>query len=412
MPRLQMKTESRWKVVVAAVVMQICLGAIYSWGVFLKPIMGEFSWDKTQTSFAFTLFLAMYALGMIIGGRWQDRVGPVRVSAAGGALLGLGYILASFTHSLPWLYLTYGVMGGIGVGLGYICPISACGRWFPDKKGLATGVAVAGFGAGSLLFSPLATRVISVWGWRPAFMGMGILFILVIAGMSRFIKNPPEGWEPPDSVAKLKNIPLKKAADLEWRAMVRTKQFWKLWTLFVLGASSGLMIIGHLAAHIQEIGFTPDLAAVVVGILALTNGAGRILWGMISDRFGASKVLTGALLMLGSAMISFVWSNSLPGIVVTALATGMGFGGLISLFPILSAENFGARNLGINYGILFSAYGVAGLVGPIFGAAIFDTYGDYRAAFIGAGITCLTAALVNSDLQWMKNGRALTKQNN
>lgn len=395
MLRYQVQDEPRWRVIVAAVVIQICLGAIYSWGVFLKPIMNDFGWHKTETSLAFTIFLGMYALGMIIGGRWQDQTGPVRVVLAGGVLLGTGYILAGFTQSLLWLYITYGIFGGVGVGLGYIGPVSACAKWFPDKKGLATGLAVAGFGAGSLIFSPLATQVITVWGWRTAFFGMGTLFIILIVGMSRWLSNPPAGWCPAGLNAWEPKEVGNSRPDLEWSAMIKTLRFWILWFLFMLGASSGLMIIGHLAAFVQESGYTTQFAAMMVGLFALTNGTGRVLWGMVADRYGAPTVLTWAFVVLGVSILSIAFSNTLFGLITVSLTTGIGFGGMMSLFPVLSGEYFGTRNLGFNYGLLFTAYGFAGLVGPVLGAALFESYGNYYLAFTGAGITCIAAALVN-----------------
>lgn len=382
---------NRWIVAVAAVVVQMCLGAVYAWSVFLKPLMVEFGWSRTEVSLTFTIFLVAYSLSMIFGGKWQDSAGPRRVATVGGILLGLGYILAGRTNTLWWLYLTYGLLGGVGVGLGYGSPISACLKWFPDKRGLATGLAVAGFGAGALIFAPLATRIIVVWGWRQAFVTLGITFLLVVVLGARFLIDPPSGWEPIGSKAATAG---KKQGtiDFEWREMLTTRQFWMLWVMFSLSASSGLMVIGHLAAFAREAGLSAEVAALAVGVLAVLNGTGRIGWGAISDRMGRLQCLRLVFLVMCLAIFAFLYLSSALTLLIAAGTAGLGFGGILSLFPALTADYFGTKGVGANYGLLFTAYGIAGVVGPSLGARIYDATGSYYTAFIIMACLCLVAA--------------------
>lgn len=384
----ELASAGRWKIIVAAMVMQICFGAIYSWGVFVKPLMMECGWEKTQTSLAFTIFLMGYAGSMIFGGRWQDKAGPRKVALVGGFCLSLGYILAGFTQSLPWLYLTYGLLGGIGVGLGYICPVSVCTKWFPDRKGLATGLAVAGFGAGSLIFSPLAAKIITVWGWRSAFFTMGVSFLLLITAAAMFLKNPP------GSLIQGSKEDFSPNYDMDWQEMVKTKKFWLLWIMFNFGATGGLMVIGHLPVYAGERGISTTSAALILGVLAAFNGVGRILWGIISDRFGRVKSLTLIFTLLTLVMVLLPGSRSYTALLLAAIYTGLSFGGIISVFPAITAEYYGYRNQGINYGLMFTAYGIAGITGPILGALTFDLLADYTPAFLGAALLSAVAAVM------------------
>lgn len=374
----------------AAIIIQMCLGAVYAWSVFLNPLTAEFGWSKTEVSVTFTIFLVIYSVGMIFGGRWQDSAGPSRVTAVGGTLLGLGYLLASGVDTLWGLYLSYGLLGGMGVGIAYSCPIFTSLKWFPDKRGVATGFAVAGFGAGALLAAPLATKIILAWGWRQAFLTLGIAFFFLVLAGSRFLVNPPHGWTPagwtPPQTDQKQNT-----RDFERREVLSTHQFWLLWIMFSFGTSAGLMVIGHLAAFMRETGLSAQTAALAVGVLAILNGTGRIAWGLISDRIGRLQSLKVTFLVIGLTMLAFPHLNSAAAFLLAAAAVGLGFGGFLALFPALTADYFGTKNVGGNYGLLFTAYGVGGLVGPSLGARIYDIFGSYFTAFIVMACLCFVA---------------------
>ena len=391
----------RWFVVAGALIIQICLGAIYSWSVFVIPLKEVFSFTTTQTQMIFSLALAAFSLVMIYAGRLQDRKGPRLVATLGGVVLGAGYLLASFSGgSFLLLALTVGIIGGAGIGLAYVCPIAACVKWFPDKRGLVTGLAVAGFGAGAWLFAKIASNFIDAYGLSTAFMYLGAIFTVAVVLGAQLLRNPPAewkpaGWSPPES-----KLSAASAADFEWRDMVRCKQFWMLWIMFVFGAAAGLLVIGILKPYGLHSGLSAAAAANAVGVLALFNGAGRIVWGMVSDLIGRRNAMTLMFLLQGVMMLALIEMGSTEMTLSIAAAwVGFNFGGNLALFPATTADFFGTRHVGINYGLMFTAYGVAGIAGPILAGSVFDMTGSYLWAFIPAGAACLVAAGISLGLK-------------
>ena len=391
----------RWFVVAGALIIQICLGAIYSWSVFVIPLKEVFSFTTTQTQMIFSLALAAFSLVMIYAGRLQDRKGPRLVATLGGVVLGAGYLLASFSGgSFLLLALTVGIIGGAGIGLAYVCPIAACVKWFPDKRGLVTGLAVAGFGAGAWLFAKIASNFIDAYGLSTAFMCLGAIFTVAVVLGAQLLRNPPAewkpaGWSPPES-----KLSAASAADFEWRDMVRCKQFWMLWIMFVFGAAAGLLVIGILKPYGLHSGLSAAAAANAVGVLALFNGAGRIVWGMVSDLIGRRNAMTLMFLLQGVMMLALIEMGSTEMTLSIAAAwVGFNFGGNLALFPATTADFFGTRHVGINYGLMFTAYGVAGIAGPILAGSVFDMTGSYLWAFIPAGAACLVAAGISLGLK-------------
>ncbi|MFC2154033.1 OFA family MFS transporter [Candidatus Altiarchaeota archaeon] len=387
------KVFNRWIVVVGALIIQMCLGVLYSWSVFLKPLMALFEWSKTDASIAYSLSLATFAVVMVFAGFWQDKKGPRLVASVGGVVMGLGFLLASKTTSLTWLYLSYGVLGGAGVGLAYVCPIAACVKWFPDKRGLISGLAVAGFGAGSLVFAPLAAKLIVSVGVLSTFFYLGVIFIIAVVLGAQLLRNPPEGyvpegWSPPTGKDGKKSV-----CDHSWREMLKTRQFYLMWLMFCFAALAGLMVIGHLAAFGKESGLDAETAAAAVGVLAIFNGAGRIVWGAISDKIGRTRTLLSMYLINGLIMLLLIkMGGSFITLAAASAVIGFCFGGNFSMFPSLTADYFGTKHVGINYGWVFTSYGIGGLAGPILGARVYDATQSYEMAFITAGVLCFIAA--------------------
>lgn len=393
-------TENRWLVVAGALIIQICLGAIYSWSVFVNPLKEDFAYSTTQTQVIFSLALATFALVMIFAGRLQDKRGPRIVATLGGVVLGAGYLLASVSGgSFVLVALAVGVIGGAGIGLAYVCPIAACVKWFPDKRGMVTGIAVAGFGAGAWLFAKVASGFIDAYGILVAFKYLGVIFILSAVAGAQLLRNPPENWKPAGWEASVSRTKNDQIADFEWRDMIRYKQFWMLWVMFMFGAIAGLLVIGILKPYGLYSGLSAAAAANAVGILALFNGAGRIVWGMISDAIGRKNAMTAMFLLQGVMMLvlSEMGASELM-LTVAAAWIGFNFGGNLALFPTTTADFFGTRHVGINYALLFTAYGVAGILGPVLAGSVFDLTGGYLWAFIPAGIACLIAAGISRGL--------------
>jgi OFA family oxalate/formate antiporter-like MFS transporter len=421
---------TRWTVLAGALIVQIVLGTVYAFSVFVKPLQLEFDWDRTTTQLAFSFALVTFAIAMIPAGRLQDRIGPRKVASIGGGLLGLSFLLGSVlvTKSYPWtLYLTYGVLGGAGIGFAYVCPIASAMKWFPDKKGLVTGLSVAGFGAGALFFAgPASTLLLPPGegaeaiglsqvffvalgiakgggfgvGWKTFFVLHGITSaVLVILGAS-LLSNPPAGWQPPGWHLKAQRN--KKVEETEWKEMLNTPICCMLWLTFIFGATSGLMAIGQwkplMGAILNGKSFAPAWMGTFgrfvepVGILAIFNALGRIFWGKVSDIIDRPRAMMIMFLAQGIAFMMLVSVESHFAIFLASAWVGLNFGGNFALFPSATADYFGTKNLGMNYGWVFTAYGVAGILGPLVGGVLYDATQAYVIAFVFAGILCFVAA--------------------
>lgn len=394
-----------------AIIAQLCLGSIYAWTIFQTALMENtpYQWDKLLTQLPFSVGLASFALFMIFAGNWQDRVGPTKVATVGGILLGVGYILASLVDIIAsgneslgflWLALTYGVISGAGIGFAYVCPIAALVKWFPDLKGLITGIAVAGFGAGALIFTQVETALIPEDGTvGMAFLLLGILYLILVTGSAQLLRNPPSDWSPPsptDTTSSSK--PSIKKLDVEPRKMILTPEFWLLWGMFVLAAAAGLMTIGNVKSFIQIRNTSIDafMAATIAGILSIFNAAGRIIWGAISDRVGRTITMILMFATLGLSMFFFGLQTDVMMLTIGASLIGFCFGGNFALFPSATADYFGTKNLGSNYGLVFTAYGVAGILGPFLAGVmeyedVFPLLGFL--AFLALGLAIITEYL-------------------
>jgi OFA family oxalate/formate antiporter-like MFS transporter len=388
------KVFNRWLIVVGAILIQLCLGAIYAWSVFRIPLQKILNITPTQASLPFSFVLIFFALATVIGGRWQDKAGPRTVAIAGGILLGIGMILASFAKSLTALILFYGVVSGIGIGLAYVCPISAGVKWFPDKRGLITGLSVAGFGAGALIVAPLARSLIDTIGVFNTFRILGIVFFALVFIGALILRNPPAGykpagWNPPAVSTSVK-------VDFSAKEMLSTGQFYLIWLMYFIGCASGLMVIGQTSPIGQELAkYTKETAALGVSLLAIFNALGRIFWGKISDSFGRMKTLFLMFLICGLAILSYNLIATAPVWFWFGISlVGFCFGGYLALFPAVTADLFGTKSVGVNYGFVFTAYGVGGLLSNIFAPRVKELTGGYSVAFIVTGILCLIGAIL------------------
>jgi OFA family oxalate/formate antiporter-like MFS transporter len=438
---------SRWWVVVGGIIVQIVLGTVYAFSVFVKPLELEFGWDRTTTQWAFSFALATFAITMIPAGRLQDKIGPRKVAMIGGILLGASFLLSALLvrGNLPWiLYVTYGIIGGAGIGFGYVCPISAALKWFPDKRGLITGLSVAGFGAGALFFAGPATALLQAAatnpdetigfsqiiligigiaqgtgfgiGWKAFFVLHGFMCAgLVILGAS-LLKNPPAGWKPegwtPPSTAKVSR------KDANWNEMLDTPLASMMWLTFIFGATSGLMAIGQwkpmMGAILKGQTFAPAWLGGFgrflepVGILAIFNALGRVFWGKISDLLDRPRAMMIMYLAQGMAFMLLISVDTTFMIFLASAWVGLNFGGNFALFPSATSDYFGTKHVGINYGLIFTAYGVAGILGPVAGGVLFDSTQQYLIPFVFAGVLCFMAA-ATSVVVWMM-GRTYLKE--
>ena len=523
----QEKVFNRWLVVVGALIIQLCLGSIYAYGVFAKPLKAYFADNsdlENQLPFAFGLL--SFALVMAFyAGKWQDKIGPQKVAMTGGVVLGVGIMLSGMVDSLEALYITYGVIGGAGIGLAYVCPIAALVKWFPDKKGLISGIAVAGFGAGALIFASMGTAIMTgdldasetdflkdkvadvqddndivfletetdlsnveitillkdetnfetnqlayangtlitameindltgledakdvsdkelelltadpaglseadnktrmegledaqkavlaagksdiyaKFDWQKAFQILGVIFLVGVVGASFLLVNPPEGykpegWQPPAPKTTATGEAVK--VDYEWQDMIKTPTFMMLWGMFFLAATSGLMTIGNIGKFAADKDISAADIAMIIGVLSLANGAGRVGWGAVSDMIGRTKTLTAMYVVQAITMfLLFSMGNSVATLAFGAALVGFCFGGNFAMFPSATADYFGTKNVGQNYGMVFTSYGIAGIMGAIVAGLLYESTGSFAAIFMimsGLSVVAILISLVTS----------------
>jgi OFA family oxalate/formate antiporter-like MFS transporter len=386
-----------WWVVLAGTGLNLALGILYAWSVFAKQLAepvarGGFGWTKTQATLPYTIAIACFALMMVPAGRLQDRLGPRVVATIGGVLTGLGLVVASFatpTSMTPAL-VGFGLMAGTGFGLGYAAATPAAVKWFPpERKGLITGIVVAGFGLAPVYIAPLSKVLLAAYGVGGAFRILGLAFFVVATAFAQLIKNPAQ---PAQAAPRAGAAASSARPDRTWREMVRSRMFYMLWVQYACAATAGLMIIGHMAKIVAvQSGDTIKVGFVFVALLAAFNAGGRVVAGVISDYIG--RVITiGIVCILQAAMMFFFPSfDTVAGFVLGAAVVGFSYGACLSLFPATTADQWGTKNMGLNYGVLFTAWGVGGVLGPTLAGRIADRTGSYAGAYEVAGMLLMFA---------------------
>ena len=421
-------TMNRWITVVGAILIQLALGAIYAWSVFTKPLTdpdGLYQWTAKEAAWVFSLGLFTFAVVMVLAGRWQAKIGPRVVTILGGIVLGLGYILAGFLgggeHSFVIQLILIGGVGGAGIGLAYVVPIAVLVKWFPDMKGLITGLAVAGFGFGATIWVKAggawfglveSLHLFGLPSVQSTYVLYGAIFLVMVFLGGLVMVNPPagyqpEGWEPPAPTA---TGGATGTTDFSSSEMLKTGQFWAIWLTFVFSALAGLMVIYCIKLFgIDALkfgaGFTVEAASIAAGtamaVYAILNGLGRILWGAVSDKIGRKTALVTMCFIQGVAMLAFYYiGDSKLGLIVGASIIGFNFGGNFALFPAVTADFFGNKNVGLNYGWVFLAYGIAGIAGPQIAGGFKDAAkgatdaSAWQAPFLIAAAACILGGII------------------
>ena len=386
---------NRWLIATAGVVMQVALGAVYAWSVFRVPLSDAYGTGVSAVNTTFSIAILSLGFAAFFGGLWMNKSGPRIVALSAGVLYGAGIFLASFAQPSLWiLYLTYGLMAGIGIGLGYIVPVATLIKWFPDKRGFITGIAVAGFGAGALLTAPIAKQLVQGVGLFPTFAILGILYLVMVVGAALFMKNPPEGWTPEGWEPEEEEGGERTGVDYELGGALKTWQWYALWALLFLNVTAGIAIISEADPIAQEVsGVAPATAAWLVSIISVGNAAGRFLWAWLSDAIGRKWVflvmflLQAALFFLLPVVgVSFVMLAILSFIIVSC------YGGGFGTMPAFNADYFGSKNVGMIYGLMITAWGFAGVLGPQLISIMYDATRSYAGAFyILAGIMLVSS---------------------
>ncbi|MDZ4167580.1 MAG: OFA family MFS transporter [Coriobacteriia bacterium] len=388
-----------WIVTLAGLGINLALGVLYAWSVVAKVLKtsvadGGWSWSAGEANMPYAVAVGVFALSMVFAGRAQDRLGPRLVATLGGALTGLGMIVASLaTAERAWPVLVgFGVMAGAGIGLGYAAATPAAVKWFPpERKGLITGLVVSGFGLASVYIAPLTQWLLGGYGIAATFRILGVAFLVSTVGLAQLLVNPPKGYVAAGAPSGA-GVPARTTVEYDWRDMVRTKQFALLWLMYAFSAFAGLMIIGHMAtiAALQMPELT--LGFLLVAVLAVGNAAGRVVAGIASDRIGEVKTMF-AVFVLQAVMMGLLFVAGTPALLVPVAAlVGFGYGANLSLFPSTTAGYFGTRHLGVNYGLVFTAWGVGGVFGSMTAGSILDSTGSYALAYGVAATLCLAAA--------------------
>jgi OFA family oxalate/formate antiporter-like MFS transporter len=382
-------TLNRWWRVVGGLSMNLALGSLYAWSVFVAPLEKEFKWARAQTSMVFTIAVVVFALTFIVAGRLQDKLGPFKISVVGAILVSLGFFLCAYADSVNKFFIFFGVLGGLGNGFGYATPIPVMSKWFPDRRGLAVGLAVAGYGGGSAIFGPLAASwLLPAFGWRTTFQVLGVIFFFMTMIGAFLLKNPPTGykpagWTPPPATAKA------AATTYEYTPgeALKTPTFYFMWVAYAFGCAAGLMVISQLVPFAKSVGIpSTTLAAFGLVVGAAGNAMGRIFSGWMSDHLGRINVLR---LMIAISMVAMPILYHVGGNVVALFVmlyiVYWCYGTQLSVNASTAADFWGTKNVGINYGMLFTAWGVAGLLGGRIGGVLYDKYHNYQMAFYVAG---------------------------
>jgi OFA family oxalate/formate antiporter-like MFS transporter len=421
---------NRWAIAVAGTVAMICLGTVYSWSLFTQPLIAAFGWSNTTTTWTFAIAIFFLGVGAIIGGRWQDRRGPRPVAITGVVLWGIANVLAGLgTRSMgaPWIYLTYGLLGGLGLGMGYVTPVAAVTKWFPDRRGLGSGMVVMGFGLGAFFYNNILKAIPAFAGAAAeagkviaqraqggtatlspdatgtimsTFVWSGLIFAIVGGFCASLVRNPrPEDLPAPARAALERARPATQAAadavDYPPSRAMRTPQFWALWAMLFLNVTAGILFISNAVPIMRELtGAPPATALALYGFIAVFNGLGRFFWGAVSDRIGRNMAY---LLIYGTQVVIFFivgGVHALPLVTFLFALVLLDYGGGFGTMPSFTADYFGTKYMGINYGWILLAWGVGGIVGPIFVAIVKDRTGTFAGALPVIAIMLLVSMIL------------------
>lgn len=406
-----MQIESkRWIYLVVGTVINIIIGQTYAWSVFVGPLAQHFQWSAADVSIAFAIFHSISCIPIIVAGKIQDYVQPKFIILFGSIVYGLGMLGVGYVTTLKQLYLAYGIMGGIAMGTIYSGIVPNLVRFFPDRRGLVSGILAAGVGSGAIIWAPVAAIMIKNYEVLPTFKMLGALYLVLLCALSLLIQTAPAGFVPAGWTPSATQQKALDVSDKNWVGMIRDPLFYCLAAVVIMGGISGLMIVAHASPILQSVGqYSVVAAGSWVGILALCNSGGRVGWGFISDRIGRMPSLVIIYTILGMAM--FWLASSAYAVVIPVLLVGMCFGGFMGMLAPLTADAFGPKYLAINFGVMFLPFGIAAFIGPRLAAVIKAGSGSYSQAFLISsvlGFAGIGLAIVASIL--MQRRRRMTSK--
>ena len=378
-------------VVLAGLGVNLMLGTLYAWGVIAKALRAEFGWTALQTQIPYMVACALFAFSMIPGGKLQDKLGPKPIIMISAILAGIGLVFSGHVLTLTALVIGFGLVFGMAMGMGYSAPTPAAIKWFhPSKKGIISGIVVSGFGLAPVYVAPLTTYLLENFGIAKTFYFLGIGFLVGIMILAQLISNPPAGYKPAEPQgAAVSNKPKLVSLDWNWKEMVKTKQFYMVWTIFTFGTFAGLLVIGQLSSiGIEQAGMSNPFTLTV--LYAIANAGGRILWGIISDKIGTKKSMVSMYVIQICAFSLMKYLTTPLALMAGIASVGFTFGGMLTVFPSITADYYGMKNFGMNYGLVITAWGIGGVLGPLVGGIVRDATGTYAVSYlISAGLSFL-----------------------
>ncbi len=396
------KVKNRWLIAASAVGIHISIGSAYAWSVFTNPMVNQYGWDTTQISLAFSIAIFFLGTSAAFMGRFVEKHGPRKSGMLSAIFFGVGVAgsgLATSVESLTLLYLFYGVIGGTGLGIGYIAPVSTLVKWFPDRRGLATGLAIMGFGFAALISGPAAAALIESVGISSTFYILGVIYFAVMVLSAQYLAPPPKGWAPKGFIESKQNGTSKIKADLSQltaNEAVKTRRFWMLWVMLFINITCGIAILAVASPMAQEItGMTAIAAAAMVGVLGLFNGAGRLGWASLSDYIGRPNVYTTFFVIQVIAFFALPFATNPILFQVLLFAILTCYGGGFASVPAYIGDLFGTKQLGAIHGYILTAWALAGVVGPILLSRIYDLTNSYNMTMMIFGVLFAIALFVS-----------------
>jgi OFA family oxalate/formate antiporter-like MFS transporter len=394
--RTNQRLPNRWLLAGGGVVMQLALGAVYAWSVFRDPLMKTFGWSISEVTLTFSIAILVLGFASFAGGLWMSRVGPRTVGIAAGVCYGLGVALSGLSSGRLWvLYLSFGLLGGLGLGLGYIVPVATLVKWFPDRRGFITGLAVAGFGAGALVTAPVAAFLIQRIGVLHTLGILGIAYLIMVVAGACLMQNPPDGWVPEGWQPSPKKETQWAAHEFTLQEALATWQWYVLWVILFLNVTAGISIISQAAPMAKEIsGVPPLVAAGMVGIISIANGLGRLLWAWLSDAIGRRNVFLIMFLVQAGAFFFMPSQREFAILVALCFVVLSCYGGGFGTMPAFATDFFGPKWIGSIYGLMLTAWGFAGVFGPLLIARIREATGSYSGALTIIACVMLVSSLL------------------
>lgn len=391
---------------IAAMIMALCAGIGYTWSVFQKPLMEHFEWTLQTISITFTIQILVSTLAPVFLGKYQKTLGVKNYLRVGVSIYVIGLIATMFTNSIGYLYVVYGVIVGIGISMLYPCLMTYSGKLFPDKTGMAAGLLACSYGGGSIIWAPLAANFIGTHGALPVFGLFAAIFGVVMIPASFLIKEVPEDFRP-EIITKKNDIKSLTSKDYTWKEMLKTSRYYIIVVTLTLGATAGLMIMGHASTILQEVqNFTPEKAAVIIGVISIFNAIGRLSFGFISDRIGRYPVMMLLFAIIGGSMLLLTRAEGTV-FIAALFAISACYGGFTSLFSPICADNFGIKNLAMNYSFLYVAYGFAGVIGPQLAARTKEMGDGYNLAFMTVAVLSLIGFALTMSLRISTNKKKI-----